>query len=181
MKFDELLFLPFRKYYIQQILHSCSSVIHQENEYIYDEYFDCYICPNNHTLEYSTTNKEGYREYKSKGYICKTCPYLNQCTQSKEHVKVVTQHIWSNYLEICEDIRYGIGMRELYSQRKETIERNFGTAKEHHAMRYTQLVGKAKMSMKIGLTFACLNMKKLAKILDYREKQGQYVPVYGCI
>lgn len=48
-------------------------------------------------------------------------------------------------------------------------------------MRYTQLVGKAKMSMKIGLTFACLNMKKLAKILDYREKQGQYVPVYGCI
>ena len=153
----------------------------KKNEYIYDEYFDCYICPNNHTLEYSTTNKEGYREYKSKGYICKTCPYLNQCTQSKEHVKVVTQHIWSNYLEICEDIRYGIGMRELYSQRKETIERNFGTAKEHHAMRYTQLVGKAKMSMKIGLTFACLNMKKLAKILDYREKQGQYVPVYGCI
>ena len=43
-------------------------------------------------------------------------------------------------MEICEDIRHTTGMRELYGRRKETIERNFGTAKEHHAMRYTQLV-----------------------------------------
>lgn len=32
------------------------------------------------------------------------------------------------------------------------------------------MVGKAKMEMKVGLTFACLNLKKLAKILD--RKQG---------
>ena len=70
-------------------------------------------------------------------------------------------------------------MKEVYAQRKQTIERDFGTAKEHHAMRYTQLIGKAKMSMKVGLTFACLNMKKLARILDYREKEGQPVPVYS--
>ncbi len=34
-------------------------------DYIYDEKYDCYICPNNKTLSYSTTNREGYREYKS--------------------------------------------------------------------------------------------------------------------
>ena len=84
-------------------------------------------------------------------------------------------------MEVCEDIRHGIGMKDVYAQRKQTIERNFGTAKEHHAMRYTQLVGKGKMSMKIGLTFACLNMKKLARILAYREKQGQEIPVYSAI
>ena len=28
-------------------------------EYVYDEYYDCYICPNNKALNYSTTNKEG--------------------------------------------------------------------------------------------------------------------------
>ena len=49
------------------------------------------------------------------------------------------------------------------------IERLFGTAKEHHGFRYTQMVGKAKMEMKVGLTFACLNLKKLAKILDRRQ------------
>ncbi|MDF9762859.1 hypothetical protein OKW24_004632 [Peribacillus simplex] len=33
--------------------------------YVYDEHFDCYLCPSGELLKYSTTNKEGYREYKS--------------------------------------------------------------------------------------------------------------------
>ena len=75
-------------------------------------------------------------------------------------------------MEICEDIRCTRGMKEIYSRRKETIERDFGTAKEHHAMRYTQQVGKEKMAMKVGLTFACMNMKKLANMLwNYRRNE----------
>ena len=31
-------------------------------EYVYDECYDCYICPNEKILEYSTTNCTGYRE-----------------------------------------------------------------------------------------------------------------------
>ena len=133
-------------------------------EYVYDEYYDCYICPNNQILRYSTTNREGYREYKSCGMICESCPYLSQCTESKNHVKLITRHIWEPYLEICEDIRHTRGMNDLYKLRKETIERLFGTAKENHGFRYTQMYGKARMEMKVGLTFACMNLKKLAKI-----------------
>ena len=66
--------------------------------------------------------------------------------------------------ESCEDIRQTLGMKDLYAQRKETIERLFGTAKENHGFRYTQMYGKARMEMKVGLTFACMNLKKLAKI-----------------
>ena len=90
-------------------------------------------------------------------------------SKSQNHVKVVTQHIWDDHLEIYEDIRCTRGNKELYKKRKETIERLFGTAKEHHGFRYTQMVGKAKMEMKVGLTFACLNLKKLAKIFDKRQ------------
>ena len=139
-------------------------------EYVYDEYYDCYICPNNKILKYSTTNREGYREYKSCGMTCGSCPYLKQCTESKEHVKVITRHIWEPYMEICEDIRHTIGMSDLYKKRKETIERLFGTAKENHGFRYTQMYGKARMEMKVGLTFACMNLKKLAKIIQKRSK-----------
>ena len=135
-------------------------------EYVYDEYYDCYICPNDQILKYSTTNREGYREYKSDPKICENCPYLSQCTLSKMHQKVVVRHVWEEYLERVEDIRHTLGIKDIYEKRKETIERIFGTAKEHHGMRYTQLRGKAKMSMKVGLTFACMNMKKLAKIMD---------------
>lgn len=143
-------------------------------EYAYDEYYDCYICPNNKTLEYSTTNREGYKEYKSKGCVCKKCPYVGKCTESKEKVKVITRHVWEEYMEKCEDIRHTLGMSELYKRRKETIERLFGTAKENHGFRYTQMYGKARMEMKVGLTFACLNLKKLVGILKRKGKLGGY-------
>lgn len=133
-------------------------------EYVYDEYYDCYICPNNQVLKYSTTNRDGYREYKSCGKQCANCPYLSQCTESKNHVKIVTRHIWEYYMEQCEDIRHTLGMSDLYKLRKETIERIFGTAKENHGFRYTQMFGNARMEMKAGLTFACMNLKKLAKM-----------------
>lgn len=140
-----------------------------KHEYVYDEYHNCYICPNNQVLKYSTTNRYGYREYKSCGHICKECPKIKQCTNSKDHVKVVIRHIWEDYLEQCEDIRHTLGMKELYAKRKETIERIFGTAKENHGFRYTNMVGKARMEMKTALTFACMNLKKLAKM---KQKMG---------
>ena len=138
----------------------------KKREYVYDEYFDCYLCPNNQVLKYSTTNREGYREYKSCGTQCAQCPYLKQCTESRNHVKVITRHVWEDYMETCEEIRCTIGMKDLYALRKETIERLFGTAKENHGFRYTNMIGKARMKMKTGLTFACLNLKKLAKMKD---------------
>ena len=140
----------------------------KKSDFVYDEYYDYVICPNDQHLEYSITNKDGYREYKSNGHICKGCPYLSQCTNSQNHVKVFTRHIWEDYMETCEDIRHTLGMKDLYKKRKETIERLFGTAKENHGFRYTQMYGKARMEMKVGMTFACLNLKKLARILNKR-------------
>ena len=67
-------------------------------------------------------------------------------------------------MEECEEIRQTVGMKDLYSKRKETIERIFGTAKEAHGFRYTQMIGKGRMNMKVGLTYACMNLKKLAMI-----------------
>ncbi len=139
-----------------------------KHDYVYDEYYDCYVCPNNQILSYRTTNREGYREYKSCGKMCEGCPDISRCTQSKDHVKMVSRHIWEPYMEMCEDIRHTLGMKELYARRKETIERIFGTAKENHGFRYTQMTGKARMEMKVGLTFACMNLKKLAKMLQRR-------------
>ena len=131
--------------------------------YVYDEFYDCYICPNNEVLEYSTTNREGYREYKSDPHCCEHCPYLAQCTNSQDRVKIVTRHIWAEHVEQADENRDTFGIREYYAYRKETIERVFATAKEWHGFRYTQQYGKARMEVKAALTFACMNLKKLAK------------------
>jgi len=134
----------------------------RKHDYVYDEHFDCYICPAGEILTYSTTNKEGYREYKSPKHICATCPCLNQCTQSKDHQKVVTRHIWQEYVEEADHLRHHKDVKLIYAKRKETIERVFADAKEKHGMRWTTLRGLKKLSMQAMLTFAAMNLKKMA-------------------
>lgn len=135
----------------------------KKQEYVYDEYYDCYICPNDQVLSYHTTNREGRREYCSDPAVCAGCTYLAQCTESKNCQKTITRHVWEEYVEEVDENRYTNGLREYYELRKETIERVFAQAKEFHGFRYTQMFGAARMEMKAALTFACINLKKLAK------------------
>jgi len=145
----------------------------KKHEFVYDEYFDCYICPNNHILKYSTTNRAGYREYKSDPEVCISCEHRMKCTQSKNHTKVVTRHVWESYREIAEDLRHTGWGKELYRKRGETIERVFADAKEKHGMRYTQLRGLRKVQHYLTLLFACMNLKKLAL---WKRKQQTLPP-----
>ena len=132
-------------------------------KYVYDEKFDCIICPEYHILEYSTTNRDEYREFKSNTEICKNCPTRHLCTHSRDCVKVVQRHIWKNYEELADDARYTPEYAELYKRHKETIERVFADAKEKHAMRYTPYRGLAQVSNWVRLKFAAMNLKKFAK------------------
>ncbi len=132
-------------------------------DYVYDEYYDCFICPNNELLKYSTTDRDGLREYKSDPEKCVNCPYLSQCTQSQKHQKVVTHHVWQDALDEAIENEYTPGLREIYKQRQETIERVFAMAKEFHGFRYTQEYGGARLRVKAALTYACMNLKKLAR------------------
>ena len=135
---------------------------HKWYEYVYDEYYDCIICPEYQPLKYSTTNRDGYREYKSDPQICVNCPTRQLCTRSKACQKTVTRHIWKDYEELADNARYTPQYRDLYAKRKETIERVFADAKEKHAMRYTQYRGLAQVAKWVRLKFAAMNLKKLA-------------------
>ena len=130
---------------------------------VYDEYYDCVICPEYQTLAYRTTNRDGYREYKSDPKICVNCPTRELCTSSKVNVKTVQRHIWKDYEELADDARYTPKYRDLYKLRKETIERVFADAKEKHAMRYTQYRGLTQVTNWVKLKFAAMNLKKFAK------------------
>ena len=131
--------------------------------YVYDEYYDCVICPEYHILSYRTTNRDGYREYRSDPEICAQCPSRHLCTRSKNCVKTVQRHIWKDYEELADDARYTPEYKDLYAKRKETIERVFADAKEKHAMRYTHYRGLAQVSNWVRLKFAAMNLKKLAR------------------
>ena len=131
-------------------------------EYVYDEYYNCVICPQYRILNYATTNREGYREYKSRNYICQSCPVREKCTHSQQCTKAVTRHIWHDYLEQAEDIRHSLLGKETHALRFQTIECVFADAKEKHAMHYTPYRGLTSVTTWVKLKFAALNLKKFA-------------------
>src|SRR5690606_27857992 len=101
-------------------------------KYKYDKETDTYRCPNGEVLKYSTTDRDGYRHYKSNPESCSTCPLLSQCTKSKNHQKVITRHVWEDYKEQIRENRLSKSGKMLYKKRKETIERSFADGKELH-------------------------------------------------
>jgi predicted DNA-binding protein len=131
-------------------------------EYVYDETSDSIICPNNEILKYSTTNRNGYREYKSNPKICSYCQFLSKCTASSNNQKTVIKHIWEKYVELAEDFRHSLKGKDTYRLRSQTIERVFADAKEKHGMRYTFLKGIERVTNWIKFKFAVMNIKKLA-------------------
>ncbi|WP_211268378.1 transposase, partial [Domibacillus aminovorans] len=93
---------------------------------------------------------------------CRDCPLLSMCTQSQNRMKLIHRHVWEGYLEEADHLRHTPQHKEIYAKRKETIERVFADAKEKHGMRWTTLRGLGKLSMQAMLTFAAMNLKKLA-------------------
>jgi transposase len=125
---------------------------------------DHYVCPAGQVLTYSTTNRLGYREYKSNPELCQHCPLIDLCTQSANHVKVLTRHVWERSKERIDKHRLMERGREIYQQRKQTVERSFADAKELHGHRYAKRRGLANMREQSLLCAACQNLKKIALI-----------------
>lgn len=128
---------------------------------------NCYICPNQQILSYRTTNREGYREYASDPEVCKECPFLSECTRSKNHRKLITRHVWEDSKEKVRENRLSKSGKKLYAKRKETIERSFADAKQLHGFRYCRLRGLKNVQEQALMTAACQNIKKIALHLAY--------------
>lgn len=133
-----------------------------KREYRYDAEADVYICPAEQRISYSTTNRIGYREYKSDPSACKDCPLLMQCTRSANHIKVLTRHVWQDARDRIDQHRKTPAGYKIYARRKETVERSFADGKQLHGHRYARLRGLDKVQEQCLLSAACQNMKKIA-------------------
>lgn len=104
----------------------------RKSEYIYNEETDTFICPNGCNLKYTTTNRDGYMEYKSNPNDCKDCSYKYKCTESKNNTKIITLHVFYKYMNLVET--YRLQYKNIYKEQSQTIERVFADGKEHHIM-----------------------------------------------
>jgi len=146
----------------------------RKRDFHYEAKLDGYRCPNGQLLPYRTTNREGYREYRSDPKLCLACPLLASCTQNAQKIKTVTRHVWEESRERVDAHRLTEEGRQLYKRRKETIERSFADGKELHGQRYVRMRGLLRAQEQCLLTAACQNMKKMALILTRKgEKTGK--------
>ena len=146
----------------------------RKRDFHYDAKRDGYRCPNGQLLTYRTTNREGYREYRSDPKHCRVCPLLASCTQNAQKIKTMTRHVWEESRERVDAHRLTEEGRQIYKRRKETIERSFADGKELHGQRYVRMRGLLRAQEQCLLTAACQNMKKMALILTRKsEKAGK--------
>lgn len=128
----------------------------------FDPQRNVYLCPGKQELKYSTTNREGYREYKSNPSLCSACPLLEQCTRSRNKQKVITRHVWEDSKEWVRLNRLSRSGKYLYRLRYQTVERSFADAKELHGLRYCRLRGRENVQEQALLTATAQNIKKIA-------------------
>ncbi len=131
-------------------------------QYEYDPLEDAYRCPAKKTLVYTTTSREGFRQYKSDPRVCAKCSRLVKCTSAKNHMKVITRHVWEADKEWVRENRLSAEGKALYVKRSTTIERSFADAKELHGLRYARMRGLEKVKEQCLLTAICQNIKKMA-------------------
>ena len=129
-------------------------------EYVYDEYNDIYICPNEKDLIPTGINKDGYIKYKADEHDCSNCPFKDKCTKSK--YKQVLRHVWEGYKEMVNDYRHQLDVQKIYRQRPQHIERVFADGKMKYGLRKTYFRTKERVHRELTLLYACMNLKKFA-------------------
>lgn len=137
----------------------------RKNAFSYEKDSNSYRCPQGQSLLYNTTNRDGYHEYKSDPAICRNCPLLKQCTRSKNQTKVLTRHVFEEAKEAANQTRLSAWGKKIYQRRKETVERSFADAKQHHGHRYARFRGLQNVQMQCLMAGAAQNIKKMALLL----------------
>lgn len=133
-----------------------------KRQYEYDAERDVYRCPEGQELPYATTDRNGYRHYKSDPEKCRACPVLASCTSNAKAQKTVTRHVWADARERVDAHRLTDWGKRIYKRRKETVERSFADAKQLFGHRYARYRGLTGVRWQALLAATAQNIKKIA-------------------
>lgn len=124
--------------------------------------WNVYVCPEHKYLEYVTTDRNGYKEYRCNGDRCADCPRREMCLSAKQERKSIRRHVWEDFKDMAYTFTHTEKGKKIYARRKETVERSFADSKELHGLRYCRMRGLSKVAEQCLLTAAVQNMKKIA-------------------
>lgn len=142
----------------------------RKSAFAYERELDGYRCPQGQLLAYATTDRTGYRHYKSDPAICRDCPLLASCTSNANATRLITRHVWQEARERNDVNRLTSWGKAIYRRRKETVERSFADAKQLHGHRYARFKSRTRVACQCLLAAAAQNIKKIALCLWPKNK-----------
>ena len=140
-------------------------------DFVYQDNPEGYRCPQGQVLAYASTDRHGYRHYKSDPAICRTCPLLASCTSNAKGERSITRHVWRDARDRTDANRLTSWGKAIYKRRKETVELPFADAKQlfgHHYARFRSLT---RVTCQCLLAAAAQNIKKIAMALNKKPSQ----------
>tara|TARA_B100000614_G_scaffold167960_1_gene149656 strand:+ start:338 stop:1708 length:1371 start_codon:yes stop_codon:yes gene_type:complete len=142
----------------------------RKSKYVFEPDNDGYRCPEGQLLSYATTDRNGYKHYRSDPTICRDCPLLASCTSNAKAQRTITRHVWQDARERTDAHRKTDWGKAIYKRRKETVERSFADAKQLHGHRYARFRGLMRVACQCLLQAAAQNIKKIAMALTKAPK-----------
>ena len=143
-----------------------------KSAFTYEPDTDGYRCPQGQLLTYATTDRNGYKHYRSDPALCRTCPVLASCTSNAKAERTLTRHVWQEARERTDAHRLTPWGKSVYKRRKETVERSFADAKQLHGHRYARFRSLTRVQTQCLLAAAAQNIKKIAMALTKTPKQA---------
>ncbi|MCB8840843.1 IS1182 family transposase, partial [Aurantimonas sp. VKM B-3413] len=134
----------------------------RKSKFVFEAEADGYRCPQGQVLAYATTDRDGYRHYRSDPSVCQTCPLLASCTTNAKAQRTITRHVWAEIREKSDAHRLTPWGKAIYTRRKETVERSFADAKQLHGHRYARFRSLIRVRSQCLLAAAAQNIKKIA-------------------
>jgi transposase len=145
----------------------------RSSRFAYEPGADAYRCPQGQSLAYATTDRNGYRHYRSDPGLCRACPLLASCTTNAKAQRTLTRHVWQDERDEVDANRLTVWGRLVYARRKETVERSFADAKQLFGHRYARFRGLVRVKVQCLLAAAAQNIKKIALVTTPSPARGR--------
>jgi len=144
------------------------------SKFQYDSQTDTYTCPAGAIMitngrDYKTKNRNGHswvKQYKTRA--CSTCASHHLCTKSpKNRGRIIQRSLYQEAVDLNN--QRVMQEKEKYRKRQEMVEHPFGIVKRQWGFDHVLMKGIDKVEAESNLIFLCYDLKRVIKILGFKE------------
>jgi len=152
-----------------------------KDQFTWDPTEQTYRCPQGHRLDYIRQQRKARRQgdsvvldqYQCPASYCQECPLRSRCVKDPSKGRLVTRTQGEELLEAHRQRMATPEAQKLRKLRGQVIERSFGDAKQHRAVRKLHGRGLLRAKAEIGLVVLAQNALMLHRLRQKAVNPGE--------